>query len=253
VRRAEEALRHEAEVLDFAHDVARSAVLPRVVGLDIDERGTLLLLTAVSGSRLGNRDPFTARHVRLISELHERRRPLDGAALRDALKWRVDEEPDSAHARFLSEALQSTTDLWPAVRAAHFSHGDLTPWNCLNCGAALGVVDWETAGYRIPGWDVLHYHVQIESITRTGQPARAADRILRHSSSAAARDVVLAAADIDLPKVERWRALQLLGLIEGAVDLLATQPNVSRRGIEVRTHTIARILGVAPPALGKAR
>jgi thymidylate kinase len=250
---AADVLRHEADVLRFARDVAPGVAVPDVVAVDTDERGTLLLLTPVSGSRFGNRAPLTERHVHLVSELHARRRARDGAEHRDALTGRLNRAPDTVQAGFLRDAVQSTRELWPAVRSAHFSHGDLTPWNCLDGRDALGVVDWEMAGYRTPGWDVFHYLMQIESITRTSRPARAAERVLSVQLPAAACEAVLAAADIDLPRADRWRALQLQVLIEGAVDLLTAQPELSRRGIELRLAAVARLLGIAPPVSEPSR
>lgn len=149
---AGEVLRHEAEILDFAQSAAHSVMVPRVVSLDIDERGTLLLLTPVAGSRFGNRAPWSDRHVRFVSELHAHRIPFDGLAHRDALQARLSDASDTSQARFLTAALSLADNCWGAVHTTHFSHGDLTPWNCLDCGSTLGVIDWEMAGYRVPGW-----------------------------------------------------------------------------------------------------
>jgi thymidylate kinase len=250
---AEEALRHEAEVLGLAADLVHGAVLPRVVSVETDERGTLSLLTAVLGSRFDNQAPLTERHVSLISQLSQQSQRVDGSAHRDSLRTRLDQAPDTSESRFLRAAMQSTMDLWPAVRTLHFCHGDLTPWNCLDCGTALGVVDWEMAGYRIPGWDLVHYLVQTQAIAGHARPGLAAERILRSSFPPGAAETVLAAAEIDLPVASCWPALRLLGLIEGAVSLLTTQPEVSSRGIAVRMHAIDRALDIARPKPSKSR
>ena len=242
-----DALRNEAQNLKLGGEVVRSAKLPEIVAFEVDERGAMLLLTPVLGSRFGNRTPATERHLRLIGELLTVHRPLDGAAHRDSLSARLEGLPDSNHTVTLRTAMRLTQALWPAVRSAHLAHGDLTPWNCLDCGGQLGVVDWEMAGYRIPGWDVLHYLVQIEAITRTGPVGPAAGRILRAPFLASAGDVVTRAAEIELPTSDGWEALKLLVLIESAVDLLSTQPHLSHRGVAVRAHAVARLLGIAPP------
>ena len=244
---AVDALRNEVEALDRVGDVARSAVVPEVVAFETDERGAMLLLTPVPGSRFGNRAAATHRHLDLIADLLTLYRRLDGAAHHGGLSERFGRLPDSPDGRVLRAALRSTEAVWPAVRSAHFAHGDLTPWNCLDCGKGLGVVDWEMAGYRIPGWDVLHYLVQIEAITRTGSVEAAVDRILRAPFLARANDVVTSAAHVDLPAGEIWETLQLLVLIESAVELMETQARLSHRGIMVRTHAVARILGIPTP------
>jgi aminoglycoside phosphotransferase (APT) family kinase protein len=146
-------------------------------------------------------------------------------------------------------ALTSTEPLWPAVRSAHFSHGDLTPWNCLDCGRALGVVDWEMAGYRLAGWDAVHYVTQIEAITHDGPVAEAAARVIGSPFLSRMGALVARSSDADLAEQDHWRALQLLCLIDGAVGLLTGQPEISRRGVAVRSHAIAGLLGVPPPDL----
>ena len=211
---------------------------PRSSRFEEDERGALLLLGAVRGARFGNRAPADERHLRLLGELRALERPFDGREHRDALLADLDRAPDAPFATFLRNAIETTAPGWQAVRSLHFAHGDFTPWNCLDCGARLGVVDWEMAGYRLPGWDVLRYLVQIEAITRSGPEERAADRILRDPLLARAEPVVAGDAG------PAWRELQALVLIAGAVELLATQPELSRRGIAVRSHAVARLLGV---------
>ena len=243
------ALENEARTLDGLEVVARSVVLPQVVSFESDAHGALLLLTPVAGSRMNHRAEATNLHVELISELLEVRRPFDGAAHRDALRARLRAAPETAESAFLQRALTLTEDIWPSVRSIHFSHGDLTPWNCLDCGGALGVVDWEMAGYRLPGWDAVHYVAQIEAITHAGPLPEAVERLIGSPFLARVGELVAESADIDPVHQDRDQALQLLCLIDGAVELLTTQPDISGRGIAVRLHAIARLLGVAPPRL----
>ena len=44
-----------------------------------------------------------------------------------------------------------------------FSHGDFTPWNIKKDGQKYVVFDWEYAGYRFYGFDLIHYMWQIEN------------------------------------------------------------------------------------------
>ncbi|MCC8060608.1 MAG: aminoglycoside phosphotransferase family protein [Clostridiales bacterium] len=38
-----------------------------------------------------------------------------------------------------------------------FSHGDFAPWNIKKTGRGYTVFDWEQCGYRIVGYDIMHY------------------------------------------------------------------------------------------------
>jgi tRNA A-37 threonylcarbamoyl transferase component Bud32 len=243
---AVDALRREAATLESIRGIARSVRVPDVVAFDDAENCAVLVLSAVRGSRFHNRAPADERHVQLVRELHAVREPVDGAARRNELAVRLSSLPDSPTSRFLRDAVERTASLWEAVRSVHLAHGDLTPWNCLDCGGALGIVDWELSGFRMPGWDVLRYPVQIEAVTRTDPVPAAAERALNAPFVAQAGEEVVHAADVDLPPAERWEALKTLALIESAAELVATQPELSRRGIAIRTHAIARLLGLGP-------
>ena len=241
------ALEHEALMLQGLASTIRGARVPAVVSFERSVRGALLLLTPVVGARYDNDAAPSGRHIRFIAEMLTHQSAFDGSAHVQGLHAQMANCPDTHDAVFLSGALTATSSIWCAVTSAHFSHGDFTPWNCLDCGDTLGVVDWEMAGQRIAGWDAVHYVSQVESIAHSAPVAEAAEQILHMPFLARVGDTVAAACDIDLPSDERWPALQLLCLIEGAVKLLATQPEVSRRGIAVRTHAVARILGLPPP------
>jgi hypothetical protein len=243
-----EALRHEARSLDLARSAVPSADVPVVRALETSELGVMLVLDALSGTRFPNRAATDGRHLRFVSELVGHSRTVDGSALRAALVDQLDRAADGPQTHFLRAAMERAEPIWSAIRSVHLAHGDFTPWNCLDRGARLGVVDWEMAGFRVAGWDVLRYPVQIESITRTGDVAGAADRVLAAPLVAEAGEVVTATAEVDMRDGESWPALQAAVLLEGAIELLADQPHLSRRGIAVRAHAAARLLGMAPPA-----
>lgn len=44
-----------------------------------------------------------------------------------------------------------------------FSHGDFTPWNMKKEGDRYVVFDWEYAGYRFYGFDLIHFLWQVEN------------------------------------------------------------------------------------------
>lgn len=45
-----------------------------------------------------------------------------------------------------------------------FSHGDFAPWNIKKSGNQYTVFDWEHCGYRMPGFDLMHYATIIEVV-----------------------------------------------------------------------------------------
>ena len=47
-----------------------------------------------------------------------------------------------------------------------FSHGDFAPWNIKKKGNQYTVFDWEHCGYRIEGFDLMHYATIVEMVIR---------------------------------------------------------------------------------------
>lgn len=45
-----------------------------------------------------------------------------------------------------------------------FSHGDFAPWNLKRNGDRYTLFDWEHCGYRMPGFDLMHYATIIEVV-----------------------------------------------------------------------------------------
>lgn len=45
-----------------------------------------------------------------------------------------------------------------------FSHGDFAPWNIKKKGNQYTVFDWEHCGYRVAGFDLMHYATIIEVV-----------------------------------------------------------------------------------------
>jgi hypothetical protein len=59
-------------------------------------------------------------------------------------------------------------------------HGDFAPWNLLEAGRSVGVVDWEEARFDgLPFWDLWHYAVQTAALTRRPRSSRAIHRAIR--------------------------------------------------------------------------
>lgn len=48
--------------------------------------------------------------------------------------------------------------------ALEFSHGDFAPWNLKKNGDRYTLFDWEHCGYRMPGFDLMHYAEIIEVV-----------------------------------------------------------------------------------------
>ncbi len=59
-------------------------------------------------------------------------------------------------------------------------HGDWSPWNMGEARDGLWVWDWERFEVGVPlGFDVLHYHLQVEVYGRGSSPARTASELVR--------------------------------------------------------------------------
>lgn len=45
-----------------------------------------------------------------------------------------------------------------------FSHGDFAPWNLKRNGDKYTLFDWEHCGYRMPGFDLMHYATIVQKV-----------------------------------------------------------------------------------------
>ena len=72
--------------------------------------------------------------------------------------------------------------------APEFNHGDLLPSNCLALGSGLALIDWEFAGYYLPGYDLalLWALLQADSVAR-----RCIIELVRRRGTAAERAFVI--------------------------------------------------------------
>lgn len=56
-----------------------------------------------------------------------------------------------------------------------FSHGDFAPWNLKINGNKYILFDWEHCGYRIPGFDLIHYATIIQKVLNGKELSEAFD------------------------------------------------------------------------------
>lgn len=47
-----------------------------------------------------------------------------------------------------------------------WSHGDFAPWNMKDCDGKYTVFDWEHCGYRMKGFDLMHFAMMVETLIR---------------------------------------------------------------------------------------
>lgn len=74
-----------------------------------------------------------------------------------------------------------------------FSHGDFAPWNIKKIDNKYLVYDWEYAGYRFIGYDLIHFIFQIETL-------------LNKKSE---EDAIKIALSYSYNKIERFKAINL--------------------------------------------
>lgn len=56
-----------------------------------------------------------------------------------------------------------------------FSHGDFAPWNIKKSGGKYVVFDWEHCGYRLKGFDLIHYATIVEMVVNRKDASEAFD------------------------------------------------------------------------------
>lgn len=61
-----------------------------------------------------------------------------------------------------------------------FSHGDFAPWNLKKNGNRYILFDWEHCGYRMPGFDLMHYVTIIQKVLNGKELSEAFDEGLKN-------------------------------------------------------------------------
>ncbi len=56
-----------------------------------------------------------------------------------------------------------------------FSHGDFAPWNLKKRGNKYTLFDWEHCGYRMPGFDLMHYATIVQKVLNGKELSEAFD------------------------------------------------------------------------------
>lgn len=154
----------EASVLsELSGDPALSRHVPSLVAADA---ASAWLVTAWAGGT-----GLTLRELpdAVLSVCGELARREDGtcAELLVASAGRAEALGEREVAAVLAEGARvlGTTPL-------RFAHGDLAPWNTRRVSQDRYVlVDWETAGQRLPLWDLVHWHVTTAAVWGHGSPA----------------------------------------------------------------------------------
>jgi Phosphotransferase enzyme family len=170
-----EGLQREADALERLKG-ATAIRFPRVIFSGELEGLTTLIITPVRGrprlrpDRLGQRlVQASAAIFRLGAEL----RPLS-----TALPAMETTNPEWSR---LVDETRNVIEPW-ADRFIPLGlvHGDFAPWNLLEAGRSVGVVDWEEARFvGLPYWDLWHYAVQTATLTRRSRSIRALHRAIR--------------------------------------------------------------------------
>ena len=61
-----------------------------------------------------------------------------------------------------------------------FSHGDFAPWNLKRNGDKYTLFDWEHCGYRMPGFDLMHYATIVQKVLNGKELSEAFDEGLKN-------------------------------------------------------------------------
>ena len=80
---------------------------------------------------------------------------------------------------------QETVDIYKELskekrNGLEFSHGDFAPWNLKRNGDRYTLFDWEHCGYRIPGFDLMHYATIVQKVLNGKELSEAFDEGLKN-------------------------------------------------------------------------
>ena len=171
-----ESLRRERDILERLKGVSMAVRLPRVIfSGDLEDVETLVITPVLGRPRLrpGGLSVQLVQASATIFRDHAGTRPL-GAALP------ATDAEDPEWSRLLGET-RAAIEPW-ADRSVPVGlvHGDFAPWNLLEAGRSIGVVDWEEARFDgLPFWDLWHYAVQTAALTRRWRSTLALHRAIR--------------------------------------------------------------------------
>jgi hypothetical protein len=171
-----ESLRRERDTLERLKGMSMPVRLPRVIFSGELEGVATLVITPVLGRprlRPGGLSVQLVQASATIFRDHAGTRPLAAA-----LPATDAEDPEWSRLRSDTRAaIEPWADRSVPVGLVH---GDFAPWNVLEAGRSLGVVDWEEARFDgLPFWDLWHYAVQTAALTRRSRSTMALHRAIR--------------------------------------------------------------------------
>jgi Phosphotransferase enzyme family len=171
--RHRESLRHESETLERLKGRWTTVRVPSVIFSGELEGLEALVITPVPGRPLLRPWRLGARFVQTAATIFR----FGGGTTRlgDVLAVTDTDDPDwGRRVRDTRVAIDPWAD---RSIPAGLVHGDFAPWNLLDGGHAVGVVDWEEARFDGPPfWDIWHYAVQTAALTRWSWSAKALHR-----------------------------------------------------------------------------
>jgi Phosphotransferase enzyme family len=171
-----ESLRRESDTLDRLKGMSMTVRLPRVIfSGELEDFATLVITPVLGRPRLrpGGLGTQLVQASATIFRNNAGKRPL-AAALP------ATEAEDPEWSRLLGET-RAAIEPW-AERSVPVGlvHGDFAPWNLLEAGRSIGIVDWEEARFDgLPFWDLWHYAVQTAALTRRPRSMVALHRAIR--------------------------------------------------------------------------
>ena len=172
----EESLRRESDTLERLKGMPPTVRLPRVIFSGELEGFATLVITPVRGRprlRPGGLGEQLVQASSTIFRFGAGRRPLAAA-----LPLIQTEDPEWS--RLLGETRDAIEPWAERSVPVGLVHGDFAPWNLLEAGRSVGVVDWEKARFDgLPFWDLWHYVVQTAALTRRPRSTKALHRAIR--------------------------------------------------------------------------
>jgi aminoglycoside phosphotransferase (APT) family kinase protein len=213
--------------------------IPSVLYLGPVENFEVLVITPIAGRPRFDASTLTRRRVEAAGQIFSLRGPT--TTISEHLGFQVD---DAGWDRRRIAVLSVTERTADAPVPSGLVHGDFAPWNVIDDGRRVGLIDWEySRPDGLPFWDLWHFAVLTavsvgsdrmrRSILRAaGGEGRLAEAIARYAEASGVPARL--APDVLLVYLVRQGATVLEQARSGATD--------ARRGLEPWTRLLDEII-----------
>jgi aminoglycoside phosphotransferase len=152
---AVERLENEVERLRWLDGKLVGIRIPKVLHMGRHEEFEVLVVTPIVGRSRFNASRLTPRRIEAAAHIFSLRG--SGTTISDHLDFIIDDDEWDDRRSAVRSATERAAD---RLLPSGLLHGDFAPWNLIEDGERLGVIDWEHAQLGgLPFWDLWHFAV----------------------------------------------------------------------------------------------